>query len=187
MRLFVAVEIDERSRAAIAAEQERLRPVAAQGARIRWVQHDHLHLTLAFLGDVDRAHADAVIAAMQPPIDRPPFDLIFAGFGMFPPRGAPRALWVGIREGEPELRELQQFVAERVTRSGVALEQRPFSPHLTLGRWKESRPSDRSRLADALHERTVARTRIDHATLFESRISSKGPTYVELVRATLSG
>ena len=187
MRLFVAVELDERSRAAIAAEQERLRPIAAQGARVRWVQPDHLHLTLAFLGDVDGAPADGIVAALQPPIAQPPFDLIFAGFGMFPPRGAPRALWIGIRDGESELRELQRVVAERVARSGVALEQRPFSPHLTLGRWKESRPSDRSRLADAFHERTIARVRVDGAALFESRISSKGPTYTALARATLSG
>ncbi len=187
MRLFVAVELDEHSRAAIAEEQERLRPIAAQGSRIRWVQPDRLHLTLAFLGEVDGARAAAVIAALQPRVDRPSFELIFAGFGVFPPRGAPRALWIGIREGESELRELQHVVAERVTRLGIALEQRPFSPHLTFGRWKESRPSDRSGLADAWHARTIARTRIDHATLFESRVSSNGPAYTELARATLSG
>jgi 2'-5' RNA ligase len=96
-------------------------------------------------------------------------------------------LWIGIRDGESELRELQRVVAERVARAGVALEERPFSPHLTLGRWKESRSSDRSRLADAFHARAIAHARVDRATLFESRISSKGPTYTELARATLSG
>src|SRR5262249_38566188 len=144
-------------------------------------------MTLVFLGDVEPPRAAAVVDAMSRSVAQPPIDLTFAGFGIFPLRGSPRALWIGLRDGEAALRELQATIASRISDVGVALENRPFSPHLTLARWKMSRPADRSRLSAAMHARTIARTRIDCATLFESRVSSKGPAYTALARATLSG
>jgi len=146
-----------------------------------------MHLTLVFLGEIEPARVDAMAAEISRPVEQPPFDLVFAGFGVFPPRGAPRALWIGARRGEAELRRLQETLAGRLERLGVARETRPFTPHLTLARWKSSRPSDRSRVLQSAHDRVVARVRIDHATLYHSRLSSGGSTYVELARATLSG
>jgi 2'-5' RNA ligase len=187
VRLFVAVDVDAPSRAAIAAEQQRLRAAAERGSPLRWVRPEQLHLTLVFLGEVDDARADDVIAAIGQPVEQPPIDLVFAGQGVFPPRGAPRALWIGLGSGDAELRALQRVLADRVARLAIPLESRPFSPHLTLGRWKASRPSDRAIVESAFHDRIVARLRVDRATLYRSRISSAGPTYIELTRATLAG
>src|SRR5262249_49098694 len=97
VRLFVAVELGERARAAIAEEQGRLRAIAAKGSRVRWVGPEQLHLTLVFLGEVDPARAAGVVQAIGRPIERAPIELTFAGIGAFPPRGAPRALWIGLR------------------------------------------------------------------------------------------
>jgi RNA 2',3'-cyclic 3'-phosphodiesterase len=187
VRLFVAADVDAPSRAAMAAEQRRLRTAAERGSPLRWVRPEQLHLTLVFLGEVDDVRADEAVAAIGQPVDQPPIDLVFAGQGVFPPRGAPRALWIGLGSGDAELRALQRVLAERVARLGLPLESRPFSPHLTIGRWKASRPSDRTIVASAFHDRIVARTRVDHATLYRSRISSAGPTYTELARAILAG
>jgi RNA 2',3'-cyclic 3'-phosphodiesterase len=187
VRLFLAVDVDEQARAALAKEQDRLRSLSQEGSPIRWVRSEHLHMTLVFLGEVEQARVDDVIAAIGRPVDRPPIALTFAGLGVFPPHGGPRALWIGLTAGEAPLRELQQTMADRVAALSIPLERRPFTPHLTLGRWKMSRPSDRSRLVQAFHDRVVARTLVDRATLYASRLSSAGPTYTELARATLCG
>jgi 2'-5' RNA ligase len=186
MRLFVALDLDAAARSAIAEIQSWLRGAAA-ASPIRWVRPDQLHLTLVFLGEVADARVPALVTAIERPVAQAPFDLVFSGLGAFPPRGAPRALWVGASGGEAALRALHHEIADRVARCDLPLEVRPFSPHLTIGRWKQSRPSDRGRLlgagADALH----ARVRIDHATLYHSRLSSEGPAYTAVARANLAG
>jgi RNA 2',3'-cyclic 3'-phosphodiesterase len=187
VRLFVAVDLDDEARAAIATEQQRLRALAAGESAIRWVRPEQMHMTLVFLGEVDSARAGEVVGAMSRSVEQAAFDLTFAGFGAFPPRGAPRAFWIGVAAGQTELRALQETLSKRIAALGIAIEARQFSPHLTLARWKMSRPADRSRMLTSTHDRIVARTRIDRATLYQSRLSSAGSTYVELARATLSG
>lgn len=188
MRLFVAVDLDEAARVAIAVEQKRV-AAAMRDARtsVRWVKADHLHLTLVFLGEVPEAQAAKVADAIARPLEASAFDLTFQGIGVFPPRGSPRAVWIGVTDGAAELVALQSILAERVAGEGIGLESRAFQPHLTLGRWRQSRPSDRGRALAATDSRIVARSHVSYATLYHSRISSAGPTYTSLARATLAG
>jgi 2'-5' RNA ligase len=151
------------------------------------VRAEQLHLTLVFLGELPEEQASRVADAIARDVDAPPFDVTWQGLGVFPPRGSPRALWIGITDGAPEIVELQRVLAQRVADANVALESRPFSPHLTLGRWRQSRPSDRTRALAAARSGIVARSRVSGATLYHSRISSAGPTYTALARANLSG
>ena len=187
MRLFIAVDLDDASRAAVAAVQKRI-AVALDDSRSRviWVKPDRMHLTLVFIGEVDESRAPELVAAVERPVEAPPFEIVFEDVGTFPSSGAPRAVWVGISGGARQLTDLQADMARRMVALDVPLEARPFHPHLTLGRWKASRSSDRRRALDAARPGVVARTRIDAATLYQSRISSAGPTYTPLARATLS-
>src|SRR3954469_19512405 len=143
MRLFVAVDLDAAARAAIADEQRRLARGIADGTPIRWMSPGQLHVTLVFLGDIREAQLELVMATYAEPASLPHFDIVFGGIGVFPERGSPRALWVGVRQGARELIALQQVMAARARTVGVPLEQRAFTPHLTIGRWKDARPSDR--------------------------------------------
>ena len=186
MRLFVAVDLDAAARASISAEQERLRLITARASPVRWVKAEHLHMTLVFLGEVEESRVNAVIAAYAEAAPVEPFDLAFSGIGAFPLRGAPRALWIGVVEGERHLQALQQLLADRAQRLRIPLEPRPFSPHLTLGRWKESRPSDRQHFMKDRGGPVVARVRIERATLYRSQLSSAGPSYTPLAHATLA-
>jgi 2'-5' RNA ligase len=185
VRLFVAVDLDDAARASIAAEQDRLRRTAG-GSALRWVRPQHLHITLVFLGEVAEQRANAVIEAYDTPAAMQPFDLAFSGIGAFPPRGAPRALWIGVSRGESELKTLQQQMADRACQQGITLEPRPFSPHLTVGRWKDSRSSDRRRYMSDTPGGEIARVRISRATLYRSQLSSTGATYTALAHATLA-
>src|SRR5262245_2297509 len=135
MRLFIAVDLDDAARDAIAAEQKRL--VAAIGSRggLRSVRADHMHLTLVFMGHVDDAKGPEIAAVTSETVAQAAFDLAFGGVGVFPPHGRPNVLWVGVTDGASEVTSVQREMASRVERFGIELERRPFHPHLTLARW----------------------------------------------------
>src|SRR5262245_45604943 len=132
MRLFAAIELDEAARAAIAEEQQRLVELLRRhGATVpRLVSAEHMHLTLVFIGEVADDRAPAIIDAAAAPIAMAPLGVGFGGIGAFPPRGAPRVLWLGIADGAPAVIELQAIVASRLEKAGVPREDRPFHPHL---------------------------------------------------------
>jgi RNA 2',3'-cyclic 3'-phosphodiesterase len=192
MRLFIAVDLSEEARGAIAAEQKRI-AAALGGAKtstsrhpVKWVKPDHAHLTLVFLGNVDAGRVASVVEAVGGDMDRAPFDMVLEGVGVFPPRGAPRVLWIGTTAGAAELIALQRRLSSRVASLGVELEARPFHPHLTIGRWRESHPSDRDRVLAAARSGAIARVRVEYATLYESRLSPSGAVYSPLTRANLA-
>ena len=188
MRLFVAIDLDETAKAAIAEEQRRLKAALGSArATIKWVRPEHMHLTLVFLGEVPEARVAPIVDAISRPLARPPFDLAFGGIGVFPPRGAPNVLWIGAAAGEAASVDLQRQLADRIAPHGVQLEQRPFHPHLTLARFKDARPGDRAAVLAEGRRGVLATTQIDHVTLYQSRLSSQGPTYTAMARATLSG
>lgn len=183
MRLFAAVDLSEQTRAAIGAVQRTIvSKLGSHGLKI--VRPEHLHLTLVFAGDVTDAQGTALIEMMSADVPQEPFHVAFGGVGAFPPDGVPRILWLGLREGARETIELQQRVAARFEAVGVELDRRPFHPHLTLARWRVSRRADRARLPQTMG--TVAAVEAGGVTLYQSRLSSSGPTYVLLAHAHLT-
>lgn len=187
MRLFIAADLPVAVRDALAAEQARIKAALADsGSSLKWVKPEHAHLTLVFIGNVEDAGVPAVIDAVAADIDLPPFTATFEGAGAFPPRGAPRVLWIGVGSGASELVELQRVIASRIAALGLPVEDRAFHPHLTLARWRESRPADRRRALGVAPRGAVARAHIDGATLYQSRLSPSGPTYTALARANLT-
>ena len=184
MRLFVAVDLDEPARSAIVRQQARLRALVP-GASLRWVRPEHLHITLAFLGEVDDARVGAIVAIFAPAINQAPFELRLGGLGVFPPRGAPRTLW--IESHDPQLNDLRSEIAGRLDRVGLRLDSRSFSSHVTIARWKMSRSGDRSSLLSIQLPKPLAYVSVDHATLYQSRLSSAGPIYTERARVNVTG
>ena len=84
-------------------EQRQLAALLRDSGRLslKWIRPEHMHLTLAFLGEIDPLRGAAVVDAMSQPIEAPPFAIAFGGLGVFPPRGAPRVLWLGLVSGSP--------------------------------------------------------------------------------------
>jgi 2'-5' RNA ligase len=185
MRLFIAADLDAAARTIIAAEQKRLSALL-EPRSIAWVQPERMHLTMIFLGDVDESRAAALTDVMGRAVDAVSFVATLQGLGVFPPHGAPRVLWIGMTDGARELIDVQREIAARVLSVGIETESRPFHPHLTMGRWRTSRSSDRRRALEVAKPGALARVRIDAATLFHSRLSSAGPVYTALARATLT-
>lgn len=187
MRLFVAIDLDDDARRAIVAEQKRLLEVAGSHSRspLRGVRPEEMHLTLEFVGEVDAVHAQPLVEAFGRDVDAAPFTVVCAGLGVFPPRGAPKVLWIGIVAGRDEVVALRSRVVDRLTRVGIACDVRPYHPHLTLARWRVSRPADRDRVLAADHGTPIARIDVGAVTLYRSDLSSVAARHTVLARATL--
>jgi 2'-5' RNA ligase len=186
MRLFVAIEISDAVRQSaeeLADELRRRVRRLAPRARVSWVASECLHMTLAFIGQVGEQRAAAVLDALRARWLREPIPTRVAGVGTFPPRGAPRAIWVGVDIGRDALVDVQQEVAARLSNVGIAPEQRPFHPHMTLARVREPAGLRAGPLIDGLADTGLGTFQVGAVTLFESRLSPRGPSYVPLLRA----
>src|SRR5215813_6502972 len=171
-RLFAAIEIGSAAQSRVVDEQARLNETM-RASSVRWTKRDQLHITLVFIGEIAEEHAETIVQSMRAAIPHPPFRFELGGIGAFPPRGSPQALWIGVKSGADLTIRVQSLVADRLQGVGVERERRPFSPHLTLGRWRDSRPSDRPRASDA-EPPTLAWVDVKDVTLFQSRVSSSG-------------
>jgi 2'-5' RNA ligase len=189
MRLFTGIELDPSVVAASAQLIDELRRRAEQQTprpRIAWVLPDRLHITVRFIGHSDEAAYARIQATLSPPILMRPFTLRIESLGSFPSRGAPRVIWAGMTGDVESLSVVEQDVTARLANAGVPPEARPYSPHLTLGRVKEANGFEASTLVRGLSNVVLGTTTVEAITLFESRVSSKGPVYVPLLRATLT-
>jgi 2'-5' RNA ligase len=179
MRLFVAVEIDDRVRRLAGATAETLRVEIGPALKARWVPPENLHFTVRFIGHVDDSRAPALIEALIPTLEVPPFDVELGGCGVFPPSGPPRVLWIGLTQGLASLALMHDAFNERLRPLGFEPETRPFSAHLTLARIKEA-PKGAGRIVrDALAHIALPlmRSHVTRATVFQSHLSSRGPRY----------
>jgi 2'-5' RNA ligase len=190
MRLFVAIELDDAARRAILAEQNRLKHVfdGASRSSLRWVKPEHIHLTLVFLGELRQDDGDKVIQVISEAIQHDRFAIAFGGLGIFPPRGLPRVLWLGLQQGVREVVAVQQQIVERLGRLDVVTQERErtFSPHLTLARWRTSTGADRRTVIGLNKPEGIAQLSVTHVALIQSRLSSAGPSYTTLCRTELA-
>lgn len=148
----------------------------------RWQTEDQLHLTLRFIGEVDRHEADDIAAALAG-IDRPRPCIALSGVGAFDRKGVAHTLWAGIAP-DPGLKALHDRVDRALVVAGFASEVRAFKPHVTLARLSRSAGPVEPFLwrAAALAGAPII---LDAFYLFESRLGSEGATYDAVVRYPL--
>jgi 2'-5' RNA ligase len=147
MRLFVALDVPEHVRAAIAGLAAKLRPTCRNA---RWVRIEGAHVTLKFIGEVSAEHADEIKAALATVLFPAPVTIHFKGLGFFPNDRHPRVLWAGIEAGLA-LTALAAAVDAALSSLGMAPEARAFSPHLTMARFDPSGGAAGKGTLDALH------------------------------------
>ncbi len=176
VRAFVAIELDPRLREAMGELQTLLRP---RLGGIRMARSEGTHLTLRFLGEASPAQ----IGTLRPRLAAaaaacPPCEARVGGLGMFPERGSPRVLWLGL-DVPPPVVELQGECERAARAAGFEREERPFRAHLTLGRWRERAPRPELPPAD------LGPTRLETLVLFESDLRPGGAVYEALARFPL--
>ncbi len=188
MRLFVAVELPTDVKAAASRLIDDLRGRCediARRARISWSAPERLHLTLQFIGEADPSRTQAIEQALEPPIDVPPFEMVLGGTGAFPGARRPRVIWAGVTAGAQRLRDLQHQVAARLSLAGVAPDDRPFQPHLTLARVRDAAGLRVPALLEGHTNAVLGRLSVGETVLFESRATAGGQEYVARQRTRL--
>ena len=138
-RTFLAVALSAAAREALRREISSLTGALPS---LRWVNMASLHLTLAFLGDLDDERLAAAHEATQAAAQQSaPFALTLNQLGAFGPPHAPRVIWAGVGGEVAPLRRVQRILADELDQRGFPPQEHPFSPHLTLARVRERLPA----------------------------------------------
>ncbi|MGB7296372.1 MAG: RNA 2',3'-cyclic phosphodiesterase [Candidatus Aminicenantales bacterium] len=179
MRTFIAIDLDEALKNSLAAFVDELRPLAGN---VRWVGASGMHLTLKFLGEIPEADATGISSALEEICRRQrPFPLVLQGTGAFPPgRRNPRVFWVGAVP-VPALAALQEEIEREMGKRGFERENRPYRPHLTLGRVRFPAPLDPLILELERHkERLFGEMNVQRLVFFRSLLKPSGAEYTIL-------
>lgn len=188
MRAFIALEIPPAIKASLEEFQHQLRNMPGATA-VRWVNLRGMHLTLKFLGEIDRASIQVISAGMHAAVEgEPALKLELGKLGAFPNPSKPRVLWVGIQGDRPLLFDLQARIENALADRGFEKESRKFHPHLTLGRTRRgAEAEDLALLASMIA--TPVPSRLDFLSneviLFESVLKPEGARYIPRARAGL--
>jgi 2'-5' RNA ligase len=188
VRCFVAVDLSDETRDAIAAAQATLR-AAAPRADVGWIDPAKMHLTLEFLGEVDESQRGAVEGVLADVARRhAPFELTAGGAGAFPGPSRPRVLWTGLTAGLREIGLLAADVERSCVPLGFPPESRPFRGHVTLGRVRTPRGVGRViRAMQALEVATFGTWPVREIVLYRSHLGgSAGARYEPLARFALA-
>jgi RNA 2',3'-cyclic 3'-phosphodiesterase len=194
MRLFVALDIDEKIREQIARFMERVRAYAPDA---RWAKPESLHVTLKFIGERPEDKLENIKSLLSN-IQATPIDLNFLGYGFFPTERSARVFWAGIKAGT-NLAELAASVENKLVPVGIEKEERGFNPHLTLARaGRSAAPHQRggknlARTFQRLQEKLTGLPAPEFGTmtarsffLYRSQLSSKGSQYSKLAEFLLN-
>jgi 2'-5' RNA ligase len=192
VRLFLAIDLPPPARAAVGTAIDGARKAAGDAASaLRWSVPENLHLTLHFIGELDGARLPALTAALGDTVPVPPFEVSLGRLGVFPPRGRLRTLWIAIDDGRESLVALHAVLGERLARARVAVESRPFVPHLTLARARDRDRSSAKGVAHTLAGLAVLdrpeRWTVDRVTLMRSDLSGPRPRYESIKIVTCCG
>ena len=184
VRAFISIPISQETKAVLAATIRSLQREVVSG--VRWVKPEAIHLTLKFLGQIDHAQVEAVLKAMGSAARRTgPLDLRLGGLGGFPNASSPRVIWIALKGDLDALGKLQAKVDDEMSRvMGSPKETRPFAPHLTLGRMRDSASGGERRIAGlALAKVETAEEawwQVSEADLMRSTLTPSGAVYHRL-------
>jgi 2'-5' RNA ligase len=186
-RLFIAIELPAETRHTISEHITQLRQ-ACPDVRASWTRADNMHLTLKFFGDVAVSRLDTLSQALIRAVSRTDeFDLVIEGCGVFPPRGKPNVLWIGISpQTAPACLRLYQAIEDECAQVGFKRDERKFHPHLTIARLRH--PAGARDLAN-LHQATQFEPialKVNSVCLIRSELSSSGSRYTVVARHELN-
>jgi RNA 2',3'-cyclic 3'-phosphodiesterase len=174
-RIFIALKVE--------AEKTLLHVISSlksglTNERIKWTNPENIHITLAFLGDTEERNIGIVsdmLAVNCNVIEM--FNLTLKGAGVFRNYSDPRVLWIGI-DASKELEQLNSLIMTGLRASGMLSEERPFNPHVTLGRIKEIRNKMVLRSEVEQYKDTIfQKVRVKEVILYESILLPNGPVY----------
>jgi 2'-5' RNA ligase len=184
IRCFIAFELPQSAKEGLARIQEAMKRA---GGGIGWVKPTGMHLTLNFLGNIKEKQIDELKLAMGESVAGfEPMELVFSEVGAFPNTRNSRVIWVGLAGHTDSLTAIKQRLDQFLQPLGFEPEQRPFKPHLTLGRVKKR--INPTLLTKVISETVIVEKEpftISHLILYESQLFPVGAEYTPLVTVAL--
>lgn len=180
-RLFVAIDLPS-------PLKEQLSALTTRIDGVRWTPTINLHLTIRFIGDVSQDVADEIQSALTE-VQSAPFSLQLSGVGTFPghSRKPPRIIWVGLSK-PPALQSLHEKIESVIRDLGLTPDNRPFTPHITLGRVKSADDGTVSAIHQFIEHNAAYHSEAfipAEFVLMESQPSASGQVYSSLARYPL--
>ncbi|MEK7774380.1 MAG: RNA 2',3'-cyclic phosphodiesterase [Candidatus Zixiibacteriota bacterium] len=184
MRLFIAIPLPKPTEQYLA---DIIRTLRKPGDGIKWVDPRNIHLTIRFLGDTE-GHFVPLISKELSEVARVSMVVIckLGGVGAFPNLNRPRVIWVGLENNVDMLKNTASDLEERMRTIGFAPEDKPFKPHLTLGRVREGAPQISIAVEAISHMKPAEPVRLDKMILYQSTLTPQGPIYKSLFTAEFS-
>ena len=186
IRTFIAIEPSADARDEVARIASAVRGADVRGARA--VRDEGLHLTLRFLGDVERGDVPGIAAAVRTAARRiPPFEVALGDVGAFPTIRRARTLFAGVDGDIKALINLRDGIESELSKVGFRRDRRRFNPHITIARIRDRvSGADRRAVVDAARSVDYTRTTftVDGVTLFQSTLTPEGAIYRPLVDLT---
>lgn len=188
IRCFIAVELPDRIKDGLRQLESALR--ANDPSRARWVDPDGIHLTLKFLGNVEAARLESITGKMNEAAQASdPFQLGIQGLGAFPNLRRVQVVWVGIKGDMERLQALQKALEAGMAKIGFPAENRPFTPHLTLARLRETATTEQrqalGKFISELKIETDLMFEVNSFSLMRSQLTRDGAVYSQLASIDL--
>jgi 2'-5' RNA ligase len=186
LRSFLAIELPKSIQKKI---EEVQRDLKTSHADVKWVLPEKIHLTLKFFGNIEESKVDPILQSIGNLIQRTsPFSIKVQGMGAFPHSKNPRVIWMGLRSGKEVLATFQKELEGTLAKIGFEPEDRPFQPHLTLGRMKSSQgKDDLVGKMEEHREEEFGSVEVEKVVLFKSDLRPSGPIYTALKELRLGG
>lgn len=183
VRTFIALELPEELKKSLGRLQAKFRE---RTGGVKWVRPENMHLTLKFLGDIKAEMVTPVAGALAKLCaGRAPLCFDAAGLGAFPNSRNPKVLWAGM-EADDSLSSFHGELEAALADLGFSREDRPFAPHVTLGRLRDGLA--RKDVAGLIEEHCAerfGRFAADRITFFKSELKPSGPVYEALQTSIL--
>jgi 2'-5' RNA ligase len=182
MRVFIAVELTEVIRENVNGYIGLI--MGSFGDLVKWVSPGNLHFTLKFLGEIDKPQLEKVKNCVSMIASEfPPFSAQLSGVGFFPSQSRPRVIWLGADDGADRFLEVFQSLESCLEIDGFDRDDKPFSPHLTIGRVKKNR---RLIVPKGMTEFEPVEVKVDKIAVVMSTLTPEGPVYEKLFESELA-
>lgn len=187
VRLFIAVEIEDREVLERIIKIKNMIEACSSDISLKVVEDENLHITLRFIGEVDEALVSDLTKVLSCVTSYKKFVVRFKDIGAFPSISRPRVIWLGISEGVTQLKLLRDCVERGLKSLRIQADREDFTPHITLARVKELKPSKcLSKLFTELSDVDVGTSPVTRVKLKKSVLTPRGPIYSDIFEAMLA-
>ena len=178
IRTFICIELPDSIRTKLGEIQTEMKTL---GSSVRWTRSDGIHLTLKFLGDVEKQNIEQIVEqTIEASRIHSPAKIEVKESGAFPDFKKPRVFWIGVHDPNGALARLQMAIDTKLDKIGFKKEQRRFSPHLTIGRVKSH--DGLNATSRALEEMNIEPMTFlaKQVVVMQSQLQPKGAVYTPL-------